>query len=164
MALIQAIGSVARGIGRFFGLGGAAGAVTGRIGRAARAVAPGVAGGAAFELGARAFDGDDGFDVPGDPISMLTRGRTITRLEDGSIATFTREGRLVRPNLIVPFGQKLPRNFSNVVSISGDGRLIGVTIRRPRRRFASELRRVRNVIRSAQAITRSVGVRRRTRA
>jgi len=167
-------GRAAAAVGRFFGTGAAvtAGAIgrpavraAGRVltGPTARAVGLGTAGGF---LGASFADGGGGGlaqaieEQGGQAIRPLAGGRLLVRTPDGGIGIVTRMGRLVNPTVLVPSGGAVPPG-GTLVSISADGALIGFTIRRKRRPFASELRRVRSVLSSVNALHRSMQPRKR---
>ncbi len=87
----------------------------------------------------------------GQVIQQLTGGRVLGLAPDGSVATFTRDGNIVRPSRIIPAGEPLPAG-ARVVSISADRTRIGITLRRRRRAFSTEVRRVRNTIRGCRAV------------
>lgn len=117
-----------------------------------------IAGGTAAGIGLAAGGGalvDAIRGQGGDVIRPLSGGRLLVRTPDGGIGVVTRMGRLVNPTVLIPAGSMVPPG-GNLVSISADGALIGFTIKRKRRPFASELRRVRSVLSSVNALHRSM--------
>jgi len=158
MPIIQTLGAaLLRGARALFG-GAAATTAAGRTAvSTARAV--GVLGaGTAVGIGAAAAVGglaDAITQQGGQVIRTLSGGRLLVRTPDGGIGIVTRMGRLVNPTVLVPAGSGVPPG-GTLVSISGDGALIGFTIKRKRRPFASELRRVRSVLSSVNALHRSM--------
>lgn len=88
------------------------------------------------------------------PSQMLAGGRTLVTAANGDIQVFNRAGTAVRPSLIVPAGQRLPGG-AVVVSVRQGGALIGITTRRRRRAFATEVRRVRSTIQGCRAVLRA---------
>jgi len=160
--------SVLLGAGRRLLTGGAQ--VARRAAPALRRVAPGalalggaVAGGAAFEAGAQAFGGDGGAPMggaaqqaiaAGGQATQIAGGRLMITAPNGDFQLFNRQGMPIRPSLIIPAGQRLPGG-ATVVSTRNGGQLIGITVRRRRRGFSGEVRRVRNVLQGCKAIERA---------
>jgi len=83
--------------------------------------------------------------------TMLNNGRTMVTAPNGDLQIFSSTGRPIRPTLIIPAGQRLPGG-ATVVSTRNGGQLIGVTIRRARRKFAGEVNRLRTVIKAVKEI------------
>jgi len=156
MPIIQSLIAGARAL---FGIARPAAAAVGRaaVSPAARGAAL-IAGGTAAGIGLAAGGGAliDAIGAQGgEVIRTLSGGRLLVRTPDGGIGIVTRMGRLVNPTVLVPAGSGVPPG-GTLVSISGDGSLIGFTIKRKRRPFASELRRVRSVLSSVNALHRSM--------
>jgi len=141
-----------------------AGAVTRfapRAGRLALPLAGAVAGGAAFEAGLGLFGGDGDGGPGGGAIqaaveaggqaTAVTGGRIMVTAPNGDFQLFRRDGTPIRPSLIIPAGQRLPGG-ATVVSTRNGGQLIGITVRRRRRGFVGEVRRVRRVLQGCKAI------------
>lgn len=176
MGLVSIGAALLSRAGQFIGLGGGAAATTAlraapsllaRTGRAA--IGPfgqSVAGGA---LGAGAFTGVFGGDgaapaamgggqlaelvAGGAQPTALSNGRFLVTAPNGDVQIFNRNGMAVRPTLIIPAGQRLPGG-AVVVSTRQGGALIGVTIRRRRRRFGAEIRTVRRTVQAAQSLVK----------
>lgn len=180
MGLISFLGTLAKGAVGLLGAGplgvgtgvaartiaaptiaGGARAVAGAVGRAA--VSPlglGVAGGVAgAALGEAAFGGP-GAVAPaglqaiveaGGAVTPLSGGRFMAIAPNGDMQVFNRMGMPVRPSIIVPAGSRLPGG-ATVVSIRQGGALIGLTKRRQRRAFATEVRKVRSTIQGCRAV------------
>lgn len=136
-----------------------------RVGRLAIPLAGAVAGGAAFEAGLGLFGDGDGGGAPmgsavqaalaaGGQASPVVGGRIMVTAPNGDFQLFRRDGTPIRPSLIIPAGQRLPGG-ATVVSTRNGGQLIGITVRRRRRGFAGEVRRVRNVLQGCKAIERA---------
>jgi len=155
----------AAAVGRFFGgravaaarplVQRAGGIVTGP---AARNIALGA--GAGFLGSSFAGGGGDGLaesieQQGGSLIRPLAGGRFLVQTPDGGVGIVTRAGRLVNPTVLIPAGSPVPPG-GTLVSMSADGSLIGFTIRRKRRPFASELRRVRSVLSSVRSLHNSM--------
>jgi len=158
-------------VGSLFGTGAAttAGAVAGRgalstLGRAA--IGPfgqSIAGGA---LGAGLIGGfgggGDGAPSGGQlgqlvaagaqPVPLAS-GRFMVTAPNGDMQIFNRSGMPIRPSLIIPAGQRLPGG-ALVVSTRNNGSLIGVTIRRRRKRFGAEIRIVKKTVQAAQSLVK----------
>jgi len=83
----------------------------------------------------------------------LSNGRFLVTAPNGDIQIFNRNGMAIRPTLLIPAGQRLPGG-AVVVSTRNGGSLIGVTIRRRRRRFGAEIRTVRRTVQAAQALVK----------
>lgn len=81
----------------------------------------------------------------------LSGGRFLATAMNGDVQVFNRMGMPVRPSLIVPAGQALPGG-ATVVSVRQGGALIGITRRRRRRAFATEVRRVRRTIQGCRQV------------
>ena len=171
MGIISGGLAILKGIGGLLGIGAkvapAAARILPRVGTAiARGAAPlglGVAGafiGTSLAGGGDAALGQSIIEQGGQVIRPLSGGRLLVRTPDGGIGIVTRMGRLVNPTVLVPSGGPVPPG-GTLVSISADGGLIGFTIRRKRRPFASELRRVRSVLSSVNALHRSMQPRKR---
>jgi len=132
-------------------------AATSTFGQAAIGTGVGLAAGSLLNLGGGAVGPAPGGGVQailaagGQVIQQLTGGRVLGMAQDGSVATFTRDGKIVRPSRIIPAGEPLPAG-ARVVSISADRTRIGITLRRRRRAFSTEIRRVRNTIRGCRAV------------
>lgn len=142
-------------------------ALQGRVGQVGLGLAGAVAGGAAFEAGIQAFAGDGA--VPGlppgvTPLASLTGGRFLVADANGARIVVGRNGRPIKPQILVPSGMPLPANVSSIVFISADGQTIGVTIKRRRRRLNGELRRVFSTIDVAERITKRLERRTRRRS
>jgi len=172
MGLISILGKAVTGVSRFLGF--AAPAATGIVAGGARIggrilrspVAQGLAGAAAFELGARAFGGQGGGAVPmGPPIpagaTPLVGGFAMLTAQDGSRFLVNNRGVPVRAKFIIPSTAKLPGG-ARIVFISADGSQIGVSITRRRRQFGAEIRRVRRTIKAAEAVVKACKPRRRS--
>lgn len=175
MGLISFLGGLATTVGRAAGILapaavatgavagrtvlGTAGAIAGRI--AANPFAQSLAGGAAGVALAGGFGG--GAPMGGAPnqlsaagaagaqITELAGGRFMAVAANGDVQIFNRAGAAIRPTLIIPAGQRLPGG-ALVVSTRQNGALIGITKRRRRRAFNTEIRRVRNTIRGCRAV------------
>jgi len=180
------ISTLISGGARLLGLGGRAGGralqagrrfagTTG--GRAALGLTGAVAGGAAFEAGTGFFDGGGAplgsgapgtFQTPqiasfidaGAIPTALSNGRVMLTMPNGDVQIFSRNGMPVRPTIIIPAGQRLPGG-AVVVSTRNGGALIGLTVRRRRRQFATEARKVRNVLSICKSIERAAAPRKR---
>ncbi len=143
-------------------------ALQGRVGQVALGLGGAVAGGAAFEAGIQAFAGDGGGAPalpPGvTPLASLTGGRFLVADANGARLVVGRNGRPIKPQILVPSGMPLPANVSSIVFISADGQTIGVTIKRRRRRLNGELRRVFSTIDVAERITKRLERRTRRRS
>jgi len=87
----------------------------------------------------------------GAQITELAGGRFMAVAANGDVQIFNRAGAAIRPTLIIPAGQRLPGG-ALVVSTRQNGALIGITKRRRRRAFNTEIRRVRNTIRGCRAV------------
>ncbi len=179
MGLVSIGASLLRGAGSLFGLGGAAAGGAAIRGGSAIATATGRGilsrlGGAAVSpfgqsviggaLGAGAISafGGDGAAVGGGTAlaslveagaqpTALSNGRFLVTAPNGDVQIFNRNGMPIRPTLIIPAGQRLPGG-AVVVSTRQGGALIGVTIRRRRRRFGAEIRTVRRTVQAANAL------------
>ncbi len=152
MPIIQSLIAGARAL---FGVAAPAARAVGRVATGPAARGAGIiAAGTALGIGGAAAVGGLASaitDQGGEVIRTLSGGRLLVRTPDGGIGIVTRMGRLVNPTVLVPAGSGVPPG-GTLVSISGDGSLIGFTIRRKRRPFASELRRVRSVLSSVRAL------------
>lgn len=177
---VKEMGLIAQGaafLGRVFGAaaptvarGGriAGRALQGRAGRVAIGLGGAVAGGAAFEAGVQAFAGD-GAGLPAlpegvTPLASLTGGRFLVADANGARLVVGRNGRPIKPQILVPSGMPLPANVSSIVFISADGQTIGVTIKRRRRRLNAQLRSVFSTIDVAERITKRLERRTRRRS
>jgi len=89
--------------------------------------------------------------MAGAQITELAGGRFMAVAQNGDVQLFNRAGTAIRPQLIIPAGQRLPGG-ALVVSTRQNGALIGITKRRRRRAFNTEIRRVRNTIRGCRAV------------
>lgn len=120
-------------------VGGAigAGVITGFGGDGA---APGGAGGQLAQLVAS-----------GAQPTALAGGRFLVTAPNGDVQVFNRNGQAIKPTLIIPAGQRLPGG-AVVVSTRQGGALIGITVRRRRRRFGAEIRTVRRTVQAANAL------------
>ena len=166
MGLVSFLGGAARslvGVGaRLLGIGGTAAArVTGGV--ATRAAAFGRAGALPFAAGAAGgfvpgfFDGGDGGGGGG--ALAMTRGRQVVQGPQGGTFVLSRTGQPIRPSMLIPAGQPLPARVSSIVSISPDGSLIGVTLKRRKRTLGGELSRLRSAAgacRSIRKIAKSI--------
>lgn len=153
-----------RGVGQIGRVAGRA--LQGRGGQIALGLGGAVAGGAAFEAGAALFDGGGGGGLPAlpegvTPLASLTGGRFLVADANGARLVVGRDGRPIKPQILVPSGMPLPANVSSIVFISADGQTIGVTIKRRRRRLNGELRRVFSTIDVAERITKRLERRKR---
>jgi len=92
-----------------------------------------------------------GAQAAGAQITELSGGRFMAVAQNGDVQIFNRNGTAIRPTLIIPAGQRLPGG-ALVVSTRQNGALIGITKRRRRRAFNTEIRRVRNTIRGCRAV------------
>ncbi len=81
----------------------------------------------------------------------LAGGRFLVTAPNGDVQIFNRNGMAVRPQLIIPAGQRLPGG-AIVVSTRQGGALIGITKRRRRVAFRTEIRRVRQTIQGCRAV------------
>jgi len=179
MGLVSIGASLLRGAGSLFGLGGAAAGGAAIRGGSAVATATGRGilarlGGAAVSpfgqsviggaLGAGAISafGGDGAAVGGGTAlaslveagaqpTALANGRFLVTAPNGDVQIFNRNGQPIRPTLIIPAGQRLPGG-AVVVSTRNNGTLIGITVRRRRRRFGAEIRTVRRTVQAANAL------------
>ena len=129
-------------------LAGGAGGVALAGGFGGQAVTPGQVsggglGGGGNQLSAAAASGAQ--------ITELAGGRFMAVAANGDVQLFNRGGMALRPQLIIPAGQRLPGG-ALVVSTRQNGALIGITKRRRRRAFNTEIRRVRNTIRGCRAV------------
>ncbi len=161
MPIIQSLIAGARAL---FGLAApAAGAAARVAARPAVRAGATIAAGTALGIGVAAGGGalvDAITAQGGDVIRPLAGGRLLVRTPDGGIGVVTRMGRLVNPTVLIPVSSPIPAGGS-LVSISADGSLVGFTIKRKRRPFASELRRVRSVLSSVNALHRAMQPRKR---
>lgn len=123
-------------------LGGALGAGAVGLFGGDGAAAPGMGGGQLAQLVAG-----------GAQPTALSGGRFLVTAPNGDVQVFNRNGQPIRPQLIIPAGQRLPGG-SIVVSTRNGGSLIGITRRRARRRFGTEIRRVRRTVQAAQALVK----------
>lgn len=167
MGLVSLIGGALTAGARFLGIGATAvgGAATRgllpTLGRAA--ISPFVTGAAGGALGALAFAGGDGAAGPaagsqlasaqaaGAQITTLSGGRFMAVAANGDVQLFNRNGMAIRPQLIIPAGQRLPGG-ALVVSTRQNGALIGITKRRRRTAFRTEIRKVRSTIQGCRAV------------
>jgi len=81
----------------------------------------------------------------------LAGGRFLVTAPNGDVQIFNRNGDPIRPQLIIPAGQRLPGG-AIVVSTRQGGALIGITKRRRRKRFGAEIRNVRRTVAAANAL------------
>jgi len=176
MGLLSILGGVATAASRFLGIGGTAVATTaGRTALQAGAAAlrspfvTSLAGGALGFAGAQAFGGDGGVpgiagaagigagsqlagaQAAGAQITSLSGGRFMAVAANGDVQLFNRSGMAIRPQLIIPAGQRLPGG-ALVVSTRQNGALIGITKRRRRTAFRTEIRKVRSTIQGCRAV------------
>jgi len=174
MGLVSIGASLLRGAGALLGIGGTtiarggAGAVgrgiLAQTGRAAVSpFAQAVAGGALGAGAISAFAGDGAIApgmaggqlaelvAAGAQPTALAGGRFLVTAPNGDVQIFNRNGMAVRPQLIIPAGQRLPGG-AVVVSTRQGGALIGITKRRRRRRFGAEIRNVRRTVQAANAL------------
>jgi len=141
-------------ISRFTGGAAGGGAATvaptlaSRVLGSLRAIAPAVAGGAAFQGGVNLLSN-------GAATSAAAGGGTgrsmFLRLEDGSQILIGPSGRPARATVFIPAGTPLPQG-STVVSVSADGQLFGIRKKRRRRTFQGEIDRTKNAIQSARSL------------
>ncbi len=159
-------------LGGLFGRGATAvagGGALARVGRAA--IGPfgqSLAGGALGAAAITGFGGDGQVGAPGGAgiaggsqlaaivagggqPTPLAGGRFLVTAPNGDVQIFNRNGMAVRPQLIIPAGQRLPGG-AVVVSTRQGGALIGITKRRARRAFSTEVRRVRRTIQGCRAV------------
>jgi len=173
MGLISIGTALLRGAGSLLGIGGGAAAVGGAarvaapslisriggalIGPAGQGLAGGLAGAA---VGSQLFGGGGGGAVPnqlaaiqaaGGQVTPLAGGRFGATAPNGDFQVFNRNGEPVRPSRIISAGMRLPGG-ATIVSVRQGGQLIGVTIRRRRKRFGAEIRTVRRTVQAAQAL------------
>lgn len=87
----------------------------------------------------------------GGAVTPLSGGRFMAIAPNGDMQVFNRMGMPVRPSIIVPAGSRLPGG-ATVVSIRQGGALIGLTRRRRRRAFSTEVRKVRSTIQGCRAV------------
>ncbi len=170
MGLVSTGLSLLSRAGSFLGISGARPALTqvgltaGRLGRAA--IGPfgqSIAGGAIGVSLAGGFGGggDGAAGVPGGQLGQLVAagaqptalagGRFLVTAPNGDVQIFNRNGEAIKPQLIIPAGQRLPGG-SIVVSTRQGGSLIGITKRRRRKRFGAEIRNVRRTVQAANAL------------
>jgi len=88
------------------------------------------------------------------PIGNAPGGRFVARDEEGGIFITTRQGAPISPSRLIPAGARLPGG-ATIVSISPNGQLIGIRIKRARKQFASEARKVRDIIGICRQIERA---------
>jgi len=87
----------------------------------------------------------------GAQITELAGGRFMAVAANGDVQLFNRSGMAIRPQLIIPAGQRLPGG-ALVVSTRQNGALIGITKRRRRTAFRTEIRKVRSTIQGCRAV------------
>lgn len=143
-------------VGRAIGSGGRA--LVGPFGQ-------GLAGGAIGAGLAGGFGGGDGAaaGVGGGQLAQLVAagaqpvplasGRFMVTAPNGDMQIFNRSGDAIKPSLIIPAGQRLPGG-ALVVSTRNNGSLIGITIRRRRKRFGAEIRIVKKTVQAAQSLVK----------
>lgn len=85
--------------------------------------------------------------------TALAGGRFLVTAPNGDVQIFNRNGQAIKPQLIIPAGQRLPGG-SVVVSTRQGGALIGITKRRRRKRFGAEIRNVRKTVQAAQSLVK----------
>jgi len=172
MGLVSAIGGGLLSLGRTLGIVGGqtltrvAPTVAGGVGRALTGpFGQSIAGGALGAGAIAAFGGGAvGGALPGGGSTQLAQlvasgaqptelagGRFLVTAPNGDVQIFNRNGMAVRPQLIIPAGQRLPGG-AVVVSTRQGGALIGVTRRRRRKRFGAEIRNVRRTVQAANAL------------
>ncbi len=88
----------------------------------------------------------------GGTITELSGGRFAGTLPNGDFQVFNRDGNPVRATQIIQAGTRMPGG-GTIVSVRQGGTLIGITRRKPRKRFGAEIRNVKRVVRDAQALT-----------
>jgi len=128
-------------------LAGGAGGVALAGGFGGQAVTPGQVSAGGLGAGSQLA----GAAAAGAQITELAGGRFMAVAANGDVQLFNRTGMALRPQLIIPAGQRLPGG-ALVVSTRQNGALIGITKRRRRRAFNTEIRRVRNTIRGCRAV------------
>lgn len=165
MGLVSIALGAAKAIGGFLGIGGAAVArAAPTVGRALTSTAGQIAlGVGAGALGARAFGGGGAAAAEGTPLSTaiaagssvneIAGGRFAVTAPNGDFQVFNRNGQPVRATQIVQAGTRMPGG-ATIVSVRQGGSLIGITRRRPRKRFGAEIRNVRRTVQDAQALVR----------
>jgi len=127
-------------------VGGAAGvALAGGFGGAP--AVPGIAGAAGIGAASQLA----GAQAAGAQITTLSGGRFMAVAANGDVQLFNRSGMAIRPSLIIPAGQRLPGG-ALVVSTRQNGALIGITKRRRRTAFRTEIRKVRSTIQGCRAV------------
>jgi len=89
--------------------------------------------------------------MSGAQITQLAGGRSMAVAPNGDVQLFNRAGMAIRPQLIIPAGQRLPGG-ALVVSTRQNGALIGITKRRRRTAFRTEIRKVRSTIQGCRAV------------
>ena len=160
MGLVSIVTRGLTAAGRFVGLIGPAAKTVGR----AAVTLPGqlalTAGAAA--VGAGVFGGG-GAAAPGTPLATaieagssvneIAGGRFAVTAPNGDFQVFNRNGQPVRATQIVQAGSRMPGG-ATIVSVRQGGALIGITRRRPRKRFGAEIRNVRRTVQDAQALVR----------
>jgi len=161
LALLSRVGGF---LGRAAPAIGTGGGALARVGRAA--IGPfgqGLAGGAIGAGAFGAFGGDGGGGGGGSQLAglvasgaqpvELSGGRFMVTAPNGDVQIFNRSGNAIKPTLIIPAGQRLPGG-SVVVSTRNGGSLIGITVRRRRKRFGAEIRTVRRTVQAAQSLVK----------
>jgi len=156
--------------GSFLGIGGAGtGAVAGGrallAGAGRAAIGPfgqSVAGGA-LGAGLIGFGGGGDGAAAGSQLATLVAagaqpvplasGRFMVTAPNGDMQIFNRSGMAIKPSIIIPAGQRLPGG-ALVVSTRNNGSLIGLTIRRRRKRFGAEIRTVKRTVQAAQSLVK----------
>lgn len=83
----------------------------------------------------------------------LASGRFMVTAPNGDMQIFNRSGQAIKPSIIIPAGQRLPGG-AIVVSTRNNGSLIGLTIRRRRKRFGAEIRTVKKTVQAAQSLVK----------
>ncbi len=174
MGLASFLGSLGRGVVSAFtpavaAVAPVAGRVAATTGRVAGRALQGGGGRALLAAGAGLGVGAVGVSALGDgapaagnaaqaalamglqPISALAGGRVLAMTQGGATVTLSSTGKVIRAQVIIPAGQRLP-DGATVVFISADRSQIGITKRRRRRAFVAEVRRVRRTIQGCRAV------------
>lgn len=104
----------------------------------------------------QAFSGGGGnqlaaMQASGAQITSMANGQFMAVAPNGDMQIFNRNGMARRPTAIIPAGQAVPGG-SIVVATRNNGSQIGVVKKRRRKRFATELNRTKDMVKSAQQL------------
>jgi len=86
------------------------------------------------------------------PFRRLSENRIMALDSTGAVIITNNEGKPIKPMRLVAAGMPMPGNVKDIVFISGDRTVFGVTLKRARKSFGGEIKKVSRTIRAAKSL------------